>query len=348
MESPKILCDELIKDSNIQDEELKKIVNESAKYALSFLMKIGLPITPENYQRVFYIVCFLRSKEELVTNKNIAKLYDEFFGKDCPFTDEIDLKLTSMSLIETAKEYDKISETLENTLDQYSQCLSEGLGAMKENNADKTKEIEEKIKKLMAEHEKIKKDLETNANRLRIIEAKFSEVETFGEKDPLTGLYNRHTFEKDTKSLALQPYGIVMFDIDNFKKVNDTYGHRAGDMILKEIGVILQNFIRKGTRTYRYGGEEFVIILPLDNDEKQGAEKVAERIRNVIMNREMKVEDFNGNKVTLRVTISGGATRTYGKQYPEKPSEVLNRADKALYEAKTRGKNRIIFKPFAS
>lgn len=348
MEKHKIFCEELIRNSEIKDSNLKREVNEAAKYAISFMAKADIPITPENYQRMFYIVCFLKSKDELVTPKNIAKLYEEFFGKECPFDDEIDLKLTSMTVIETAREYDRISEQMSKNIDTFSGFIQEGLQAMENNEKNKIEEIEKNLQQLKEENEKLKKELETNINRLRIIEAKFAEIETYGEKDPLTGLYNRHTFEKDMKSLELQPYGLVMLDIDNFKKINDTYGHQAGDKVIKEIGLVLQNFIRKGTRTYRYGGEEFVIVLPLDSDEKQGAEKVAERIRNVIMNRAVSVQDMNGNEHNLRVTVSGGATRTYGKRYPEKTEEVINRADKALYEAKTRGKNRIIFKPFAS
>lgn len=158
--------------------------------------------------------------------------------------------------------------------------------------------------------------------------------------DQLTGLYNRRYFERHLAMVLEKAQSqdrdmaIMLLDIDYFKPVNDTYGHDAGDAALKEFAARLQRNIRGVDLACRYGGEEFVVVMP-DTDLRQ-AENVAERVRSA-----MADEGFNvGLDRALSLTVSVGlALNTVQNDTPE---TILKRADIALYHAKRTGRNRVV------
>lgn len=160
------------------------------------------------------------------------------------------------------------------------------------------------------------------------------------QKDPLTKLYNRRYFadvSKDILSIAKReryPICVIMADIDNFKTINDTYGHLAGDIVLKEISKRLKQISRKSDIIARYGGEEFIILIP--NAELNGSQQFAEKIRATIAYPPFKIDD----KTSINVTISLGLTHLHIKE-DSTIEDIFVRADKALYEAKNSGKNRV-------
>jgi diguanylate cyclase (GGDEF)-like protein len=158
--------------------------------------------------------------------------------------------------------------------------------------------------------------------------------------DPLTGVYNRRfglgrlheEFERSIRSSI--PLGILMMDIDHFKSVNDTYGHQVGDRILKSVAAIIRSILREGDILVRYGGEEFLAILPAAASDD--LELIGERIRRSV-EESAHIED----KQTIRVTISvGGAA--YPNQNVEKDHTLVQLADDSLYRAKETGRNRVI------
>ena len=124
-----------------------------------------------------------------------------------------------------------------------------------------------------------------------------------------------------------------MFDIDHFKKFNDTYGHPFGDKVLKEIGGILMKSIRGSDTVFRYGGEEFVIILPETKKEK--AFIIVERLR-----KQISASSFKINDKKTKVTVSGGIDGLDDK--PIDKETLINNTDKALYSAKRRGRNQVV------
>ncbi len=160
--------------------------------------------------------------------------------------------------------------------------------------------------------------------------------------DPLTGLYNRRYLEVHLQKLLnnneqrRKPLGLLMLDIDFFKKVNDTYGHNVGDEILKEYARRLVDSVRSFDLVARQGGEEFVIILPDVTEER--AHFIAERLRNAIGSRPFSCSAPEGQLV---ITTSIGGTIVLGGGDP--PLDVLKRADDALYEAKDSGRNCVVF-----
>lgn len=147
--------------------------------------------------------------------------------------------------------------------------------------------------------------------------------------DGLTQVLNRRRFDLKLASLRKrkQPYGILMMDIDNFKKVNDVYGHQAGDRVLQRLGKILSREETTSVQAYRYGGEEFAIILK--KEAFRNALAVAQRIRTSM---EHERWDFDPDKViTLSLGLAGGSG----------DEDVVSMADANLYTSKNTGKNRV-------
>ena len=168
---------------------------------------------------------------------------------------------------------------------------------------------------------------------------RFSSVKNMAIYDTLTGLYNRRYFEERLKVEAQKsfanriPLSLIMVDIDHFKKVNDTFGHPEGDMILREIASLLKKSVRKKDTVGRYGGEEFILILPEAGIE--ASSMIAERIRLLVEN-----TLFDVGKAQLNLSVSLGISNfpMHGARSDE---ELIKMADQALYEAKRGGRNRV-------
>ena len=159
--------------------------------------------------------------------------------------------------------------------------------------------------------------------------------------DELTGLYNARHFFRQVQSEVERatryncPLSLCVIDIDNFKKYNDTYGHLSGDAVLSELGRLIQKLIRESDSAYRYGGEEFIIVLPQTTREE--AARVAERIRVVFFEHAFYPKTSDG----VHVSISLGVT---SYQSGESVSDLVDRADQNMYAAKKCGRNSTICK----
>jgi diguanylate cyclase len=162
-------------------------------------------------------------------------------------------------------------------------------------------------------------------------------------RDALTGLANRRQFELtlareiDRVARAGEPALVLMADVDHFKKVNDTYGHPAGDQVLKAVAQALLDCVRPMDTVARFGGEEFAIILP--NCPPAFGQTVAERIRRKVELKSVNVAAGGSSGVDVSVTISlGGA---FAPQWVRSSAALwVERADRQLYLAKTSGRNR--------
>jgi len=192
-----------------------------------------------------------------------------------------------------------------------------------------------RVKRLLRERQ-ILAERNMAEQALRDSEKRFQELSI---TDGLTGLFNsRHFYsqlqnEVDRYERYKRPLTMLLLDIDNFKNYNDSYGHLEGDIVLMRLAEVINRCLRKTDSAYRYGGEEFVIILPETSGEQ--GQIIAERIRE-----EFKAEVFNSGGVETHVTVSIGVT-----QYLENDSltSFINRADKCMYTAKWKGRDRVIF-----
>ncbi len=158
--------------------------------------------------------------------------------------------------------------------------------------------------------------------------------------DALTGLFNRRYLEESLSrelhraQRRKAPLCVVMLDLDHFKRFNDTFGHGAGDALLREFGRVLRENLRKSDISCRYGGEEFVLILP-DSSLADTQQRV-EQIRALV--RELQIR--HGEQLLGTMTVSAGVAgaRAYGST----AGELLRAADQAMYAAKQAGRDRVI------
>ena len=173
-------------------------------------------------------------------------------------------------------------------------------------------------------------------NALLVVEM-FEKIKNMAMTDHLTGIHNRvYFYETATKVLdiakrAKQPSAIAMIDIDNFKSINDTYGHEVGDRALIHIANTMKKTLRRSDILVRFGGEEFVILLP--NCPHEQALKIMQKVCNVVAKAELQLEDSK----TLKITVSIGVT----SKFTEEVDEMIETADKYMYTAKQTGKNKI-------
>ncbi len=166
----------------------------------------------------------------------------------------------------------------------------------------------------------------------------YVDLERLARHDGLTGLYNRRTLDSivdqeiQRSIRTRRGFAVSISDIDNFKKINDTYGHDAGDYVLKSIAQILRDQIRTTDSVGRWGGEEFLFVFPETSCE--GAEIVLERVRKEI---EAHVFEYGGQIIPITMTFGFSF---HSDQYTAE--EILLEADKALYNGKHSGKNRVM------
>lgn len=172
---------------------------------------------------------------------------------------------------------------------------------------------------------------------LRLVDAN-ARLKHMAERDPLTGLFNERTYYTlcdqmiEVSRRTGKPYSVLFIDLDHFKKVNDTFGHHAGDVVLKTVAACLQDSLRKSDIPGRIGGEEFSLFLP-DTD-LGGALETGEKLRRNIENLEISVDDR-----PIRITASIGVSENRSKS--KTFSQVQKEADQAMYRAKAQGRNRV-------
>lgn len=175
-----------------------------------------------------------------------------------------------------------------------------------------------------------------NTHALDELAQKNTLLERSARIDFLTNLHNHRTFYDWLSQLTQEhiPMSLILMDIDNFKKINDTYGHIAGDYVLREVAQCIRSSLRECDLAARYGGEEFAVLLP--RTEPMTAWQIAERIRHTVANHRFVID-----KMPLKVTLSGGVGTSRSTLEPHQQTHFVNAVDQQLYQAKTSGKNRI-------
>ena len=254
----------------------------------------------------------MKTDEEKLSNT--AKIYDREFQ----LLDRI--KETeqggSISKEELLKEYQELGKAYDTLLKKTLKMTKIG---------DSTQ------KKLLMAYEKIEKQ------KVELSKA-YDKMETLARTDPLTGLSNRRDFLEKlqfeiTRFERTQiPFSIILCDIDDFKQVNDQYGHDSGDYVLAGIADIMKSTIRKQDIVGRWGGEEFILLLP--DAQLGGGKRAAESIR-----KNIEAKSFHFNNNIFSVTMTFGVSQFDGSM---DMVTCIKKADEALYSGKGVGKNRVI------
>ncbi len=318
--------------------ELKK-VQQVAKLTISFITKHNIPLTPVNYDEWFYVICRALEDNHVLSENNLRILYQKY-RQDFQSLEEVEkkeIKEVSQSLKEVTESSGTMLDSFDRAIEEHSGLIGESIEAIDAQDSEKMAQLRSKIESLEEENKKLKTYLEKNRRKLEAIEAKFAQTKKEADIDALTQVFNRQRFNMDIEKFekSCDTYSVIFLDIDDFKKINDTFGHAVGDRVLKEVGEILTNYLRRNTYAYRYGGEEFVVVLP--EGSLEAAKVVANRLKEVIENRAIKIDKHK----MFNFTASFGATQ---KMENEQFEDVLKRADEALYEAKRSGKNRVVLK----
>ena len=163
-------------------------------------------------------------------------------------------------------------------------------------------------------------------------------IKDMAMRDGLTGLYNRRAFDDQLRHALGRAdrqkgrLGLVLLDIDHFKKLNDTFGHPAGDAVLRHTALVVEHHLRRADEAARFGGEEFALILP--NTEEAGAVRLAERVRGAVEKAQLV---FEGARLSVTVSLGAAVWPSDGKD----EESLIAAADRALYAAKQAGRNRV-------
>ena len=188
---------------------------------------------------------------------------------------------------------------------------------------------------VFAAHEQVKRA----EQKIESLKSELEQLRGLVQTDQMTGAFNRRGLEDIFKREAAradrnaQPLGLVVVDIDNFKQINDSFGHQYGDAVLINFVAVAKETLRPSDIVARFGGEEFIILLP--DVEMENALTIIQRLQNNLA----KSFSSHSNEHSMPITFSAGvALRSFG----EHQNSVINRADKALYQAKRTGKNRAI------
>ena len=191
-----------------------------------------------------------------------------------------------------------------------------------------------RLEELMLRLRRVLNERQLTEERVRMME----KLQKLAITDGLTKLYNSRSFysqlelEVDRFNRYRHPLSLLLLDIDHFKAYNDTYGHLEGDKVLVRFSQIIKSCLRANDSAYRYGGEEFTVILPETGGEK--AKTVAQRIRQTLESEKFKPQADK----TVKITISIGVTQYYPQ---EELSTFIQRADRAMYLSKQKGRNKV-------
>lgn len=331
----------------------KKTEHNYAQQALSFMEQHAVTPTPENYavwyhyvqaqnQELVHEVNHVISNKLKFTNDVCGYLYNKFVvvNRNQKVLDDAALGAQKILLevLRVVNDFSGETEHYNKDVDQYLDRISHDFDD--ENVKDIFRELVTATATLKRSGETIQKKLVESKEEINSLRQNLQQVTIEAQRDFLTGVFNRKTFEKVFDELVMhaketnKDMCLLMIDIDYFKRFNDKFGHLLGDEVLKIVARTLTDVLKGRDIVARFGGEEFVVILP--DTPIEGAMKVAEMIRATIAGKELKRKDTGDNYGSI--TVSMGVARF--RQNDTLPT-LVKRADDALYQSKHLGRNRV-------
>ena len=305
-------------------EKLVAIIKE----ALYRATKRDIVLTPFNYYKVFIEVALEYGLKE-------SELHKFLYGSGDVSSEELEqLKRKVLDIASSIKDItDDVKIKLEKSAVQYDDSIRNI-----SNYAEIVDEgIANELEKIKYINYSLKSELEAARKVLEKQRKSIENIKEMSLKDHLTGLYLRRYMNDVLENLIYsynrykKVFSIIMMDLDNFKSVNDTYGHLAGDEVLRVIGSLLKTSTRKSDIPIRYGGDEFIVILPETklNDAVVVAKKIKDKINSI---------RFKKNEIEFKCSLSLGVTQVRDGDTME---NVLDRVDQALYKTKENAKGEI-------
>ncbi len=304
-----------------------------AKKTLHHMVEHRIPMMPEIYSRHFYRIL-------ATSDQSAREIIDE--------QQEADFKERSghqSQVLNVMNDLAKIIDNLDQVTSQHNSNLDNHLLNLKETNShtDLTRlkdEITAELTQIIDNNNQIYTNIVDAQRTVKQLQKKMEQVADMATIDELTGIYNRRAlFSRFLEEInRSERYGhifsILLIDLDDFKKVNDEHGHQIGDAILRGFGSFLRRNLRDSDFPSRFGGEEFICLLPGTNTEQ--AVIVGNKIRRLLSENSLCSRKAG---ITLRITVSIGIS-TYAPN--DNMDTLIKRADDALYLAKSQGKNRVV------
>ncbi len=322
--------------------------------AMEAMLRHRIAPTPENYLVWFThysgenpalsrLIRLLEDNNDNFGCDRCQELYQRFFVRDdaARVVHEASSRVEELlsTLVSQLSARREESEAASHRIDALGNIL--GKDGRSETVAKIAAALRNETRRMAENARELGKELRASSNQVAILRASLERVRREAETDPLTGLANRKTFEAAMRRLAAEavergtPLSLVIVDIDHFKRFNDTFGHRTGDVVLKLLAAKLRNSVRERDIAARYGGEEFVLLMP--STDLDTAVQRAEAVRAEVASHRLRARG-SGKDLGV-VTLSMGVA----EYRPGEPlSEFFERADRALYLAKQQGRNRVI------
>ncbi len=257
------------------------------------------------------------------------------FGTNLEFVEK-DLAMDK-KLLNEAQDMHKILKS-EDSIEYLKTRMLESFSSFVNTFGQKTETKKGHLDEIAKEYSSVNDELEQYKKQVSQLQCDLNKYKNESIKDHMTGLFNRKYMdlklneEMERFKRQGQPFCIVMADIDKFKNVNDTYGHQVGDQVLKHMAKLIQENIRKTDFAFRYGGEEFMIILV--NADVRNAVHVSDQIR-----KKLEATNFSLKDLSFNVTASFGVAQFQSNDTPE---SCIKLADSRLYTAKQSGRNKIV------
>jgi diguanylate cyclase len=323
---------------------------ENLRQALPLINKHKTPVNPVNYavwyeyvsgdnQQLNSAIDVHLNNNETITEEITQSLYEEFVLMGMP--DRVEKTNNGMRLIvdNTLRNINK-AETKAGACASdltKSQAILEGLDNVDDDLKVLMSDILSQTQILTESSNDLKQELAQSTQDIAALKLELEEVKESAKVDALTGLLNRGAFNQELESLCEQDdteVSLILFDLDKFKKLNDSYGHLLGDKVLKFFAGILKKYSNNIHPVARYGGEEMAMLTI--NTAPQGVFQIAEAIRLSFANSKLKKK--GSDQAIGQVTVSIGISKLVEG---DTPNTIIGRADQALYLSKANGRNQI-------
>lgn len=335
---------------------LAENAQEFARLAFDRINDFNLVPTPENYE--LWFVYFSKSNPELLkaadglmantpklSAEQCIKLYNEYLSN---YKQENRVKQAGDQIQRTISDVNLAVTSAKKNVLKYSSSLKSAKTEIEgADEIDKAKPI---LDGLLSETEKVMDSNEMLEEMLHVSTLAMEDMRRDLEiarmealTDPLTGLLNRKAFDQEIERLMLiandhtapKCFSIILMDIDHFKAFNDNFGHQIGDQVLKLVARTITESVKGRDIIVRFGGEEFVVLLPETN--LHGAKQIAEILRHEVEKKEV-VNKATGKKLA-KITLSAGVAEYC---VHEESGDFIQRVDRALYSAKESGRNCVV------
>lgn len=334
-------------------EQSVEKAKQFASQAFSRIEELNIPATPDIFELFFSYYSgnnpeVVRSVDIMVaqdfelTLERCRELHRRLLNSDkSRETLEKAEKIVGSTLADVDEMFDSVklsNHDFSGSMEKMSANISESVepGDMKNLLVNMMQETQ----KMVSENKALEQKLAKSSQSMQTLKQEMESVREEAFTDSLTGIANRKKFDLELVRLVSEsrdqgkPLSIIFMDIDHFKSFNDTYGHQIGDQVLRLVAKCLRDGLKGRDFPCRYGGEEFVVILP--ETDLDGAMKIADILRETVKTKEIR-NRATGESLT-RVSISAGVALLSGE---EEPKSWVERADKALYRAKRKGRDRV-------